>query len=325
MSTSQKRTLTHYLPQRKSLRSCKPNRYSPIPKSAQNHPTAQHPSAKRLWTAEEDNRLLDGLTHHNIRLNGVSQLENVPEGFWDIMCGFFGRSANACRVHAAILLRKIETGHNNQVGECLDEFGENLKVLNDFVQQLDALSVAELALLPPARCATEEPESTNPPNSPNPLNPLSTMPVAWNPDSVGDLLQLDDIFDLNDELNPPSTPRLRPSPPPSEKVPPRLLPIARSKSNFQGSLLPQVSATRRPLFDDIRPAFSFCNPYTPKSCKRTRVLKARCPRALNLTDKIDDSLTCDESMQEIEEHLCKAPKTYACVFKITLGAGVWAN
>jgi hypothetical protein len=252
--------------------------------------TLEKREPNRSWTHEEDQRLARGLANINIHLNEANQMQNVPEGFWDMTCGFFDRSANACRIRALNMLRGKK--HNN-VARDLDMIKEeDVKALEFLVNEM-------LPLAQPLQ----------------PSSPVSDETLGWE-----DLL-------LPEELpaDVPSTPRLRPSPPPIHKVPPCPLPKkTQARESSEISLLPKMVSTRRSLFDDaIQPTFAFCNPHTPTDRRKHISNKRMRVHSIDLTSNLVANLHCDESMDAIEEALTQPKKQVRMIYKVQLASKLW--
>jgi len=241
--------LTEFMPKRKSSRVIT----NPRPK-------IEKREAMRPWTPEEDQRLARGLANVNILLNEANKFQNVPDGFWNVACGFFDRSPNACRIRALHMLRKIK--HNNAA--------HNLDMIQLKDEDLGAFEFL-----------------------------------------------VDDMLDLLPKV---VSPRLRPSPPPTDRVPPCLLskrPYRTPSDRPEESLLPKVVSSRRSLFDgNIQTTFAFCNPRTPNDVQKRAVHKRMHAHHIDLRDDVD--LRCEESFDDIERAMVQPLKQIKLVYKAEL-------
>jgi len=268
MATATQATLTKFMPARRS-RSTRSTRSTRLANGNTTKVYKREPS--RLWTAVEQQMLLQGAEKVGIHLNDAIHMEGVPPQYWEHIGGVFKRSPNACRAHLMLLLRhKVRSAsldaHEPDGNECLT----HMKHANDVDFEYLANEVMSM-----------------------------------------DTTEMDEFLMLNDSVEstpstPPKTPLLRPSPPPQESVPPRILPKAKQcgLNKTETPLFRPIETTdasidmtttlRRSLLDELRGAsFSFCNPKTP--CGHKRI--TRLPRTVRL---VRLKLECDESFEQIE-------------------------
>ena len=265
MASATQPTLTKFMPTRRS-RSARSARSTQLANGKTAKLYKREPS--RIWTAVEQQMLLQGAKKVGIYLNDAMHMEGVPSQYWEHIGGVFNRSPNACRTHLMLLLRhKIRS-------ESIDaqESGAYERVTH--MKHDSDVDFEYLA------------------------NEVMSM----------DTTEMDELLRLNDsaESTPPKTPVLRPSPPLHESVPPRLLPKAKPCvfNKTETTLFRPIetidastdmtTTPRRSLLDELHGAsFSFCNSKTPHGHKRTR----RLPRTVRL---VQLKLECDESLEQIE-------------------------
>jgi len=292
---SSKQSLTDYMPQRKSARKSMTNLRAKLGKREPTSP----------WTIDEDRRLWQGLAHKKICLNAARQFQGVPPGFWDIACGFFDRTANACRMRALNMLRDVNNVHINQL-ELNNDDWQAIESLVDEMPDLMGLDVPSLPQGNSGSATVFEVASLT----------LDDGFLDWN-----ELL----LPDVPDNL-PPSTPRLRPKRPPVDKVPPCLLPKNAQSKPLGGllqetRLLPKKLSSRRSLFNDnIQRTFAFCNPSTPKECNNRAAKKRMRSHPIDLNEDI----FCEESFNEIEKALDQPPKITKLACKIQIMSRLWS-
>jgi len=265
MATATQPTLTKFMPTRRS-RSTRSTRSTQLTNGKTTKLYKREPS--RLWTAVEQQMLLQGAEKVGIYLNDAMHMEGVPSQYWEHIGGVFNRSPNACRAHLMLLLRHKVSSESLNAQE---------PDANECITHMKHVSDVDLEYL---------------------ANEVMSMDAT----AMDELLMMNDLA----ESTPPKTPLLRPSPPPQGSVPPRLLPKAKQCvfNKTEATLFRPIetidastdmtTTLRRSLLDELHGAsFSFCNPKTPCGHKRT----TRLPRTVRL---VRLKLECDESLEQIE-------------------------